>query len=252
VEHNKPKRRELERLRATRDAYLRDRHHLLEPFLGDNDYFERKTKKEKKKAATAATATATAAEAISPLDTGAAAGTGSGTGTGEEAEHKNDEEAADGLVSLAQPLPSSSFSTSSSSSSVITSASAGAIGTHGDAANGAVDNAIVALTTVAAFSATPKIDESVIHDSSSSSSSSNVNGDANGHANVKEAVVIETEVVDTVEAEAVEAEALPVELQVSYAMRGVPIVPQPKILKADLHEHQVRRKEGRKREAAVA
>ena len=51
VETNKPKRKELERLRNRRDTYLLQRHDLLSPFLGENDYFDRKQKRETKKKA---------------------------------------------------------------------------------------------------------------------------------------------------------------------------------------------------------
>ena len=49
AESNKPRRRDMERLRERRDAYLLKKYDLLKFFLSDNDYFRRKERRDREK-----------------------------------------------------------------------------------------------------------------------------------------------------------------------------------------------------------
>lgn len=69
-------------------------------------------------------------------------------------------------------------------------------------------------------------DSGVAHNGSAPLSSNSVNGEEGGH--------------DEDDDGDEDVSAAPVELDVSYAMRGVPIVAQPPTLIAELHEHQVK------------
>jgi hypothetical protein len=202
AETNRPRRRDMERLKERRDEFLEGKKELLLHFLTDNDYFKKKEKREKKGI--------------------------------EKEEKKKKEEAAQVLKALEEaastPCDNGSSSMNDAASAIVALCRADAPIGHSDEAGegneesaATITQSVVSSESAAAPAAVKgltwcsSVDKE--KDSAPSSSSAKV-------AEGKE----EGDDEDTSE---------PVELEVSYAMRGVPLVAQPPTLIAELHEHQV-------------
>lgn len=191
----------MERLKERRDEFLEGKKDLLLHFLTDNDYFKKKEKREKKGI--------------------------------EKEEKKKREEAAQALKALEEaasaPCDNGSSSMNDAASAIVALCRADAPSGNSDEAGGDVESAapvtqsVESSESVAAPVAVKGITwcSSVDKEKDSAPSSSSTK-----EAEVKD----EGDDEDTSE---------PVELEVSYAMRGVPLVAQPPTLIAELHEHQV-------------
>ena len=191
----------MERLKERRDEFLEGKKDLLLHFLTDNDYFKKKEKREKKGI--------------------------------EKEEKKKREEAAQALKALEEaasaPCDNGSSSMNDAASAIVALCRADAPSGNNDETGGDVESAapvtqsvessesVAAPVAVKGITWCSSIDKE--KDSAPSSSSTK-------EAEVKD----EGDDEDTSE---------PVELEVSYAMRGVPLVAQPPTLIAELHEHQV-------------
>ena len=193
----------MERLKERRDEFLEGKKDLLLHFLTDNDYFKKKEKREKKGI--------------------------------EKEEKKKKEEAALALKAIenaaAAPCDNGISGMNDAASAIVALCRVDAFSGNGEEvgeeavdAAAVVTHSVVPTESVAGPTAVKGISwcSSIDKDSAPSSSSANVpevKGEGEGDEE------------DTSE---------PVELQVSYAMRGVPLVAQPPTLIAELHEHQVR------------
>ena len=194
----------MERLKERRDEFLEGKKELLLHFLPDNDYFKKKEKREKRVI---------------------------------EKDKKMKEEA----VSLA-------FNTAQVGYTITI-----------DNSGSSVDDAAKLIASLSGCESAPIIDTDAVkngdpqtdipHQSveevesgGATSSSRSVNWDCKSPVEVQAHSSVDDDVkegmVDEEDADA-DASAEPVELQVSYAMRGVPLVAQPPTLIAELHDHQV-------------
>lgn len=196
----------MERLKERRDEFLEGKRELLLHFLPDNDYFMKKEKREKR---------------------------------GIEKEKKMKEEAVALALNTAHADNTSAKDHSSNSidnaaksnvalrgfeSTLTMNAAAGEDG-DGDAQTGVAHKSVKTLE----LEGTTSSSKSVSWDQKSPA-------DPQSHLSSLKGV---TEVIDDEEDADGDAYNEPVELQVSYAMRGVPLVAQPPTLIAELHEHQV-------------
>ena len=192
----------MERLKERRDEFLEGKRELLLHFLPDNDYFKKKEKREKR---------------------------------GIEKEKKMKEEAVALALNTAHAGNPLAIDNSSSSiddavrsivglsgyeSTLIVNAGSGKDGEpHTDKAHQSVETTESRGTTSSSKSVT--WDHKFFVEAEANSSKLN---------DVREGIEDEEDADSSTE---------PVELQVSYAMRGVPLVAQPPTLIAELHEHQV-------------
>ena len=194
----------MERLKERRDKFLEGKRELLLHFLPDNDYFMKKEKREKrgieKEKKMKEEAVALALNTAHADNTTASDHSGSSI-----------DDAAKSIVAL-----------SGCESTMTINAAAGE---DGDAETDVAHKSVKTMESEGTTSSSKSVswDQKSLADSQSQLSS--VKG-----------VIEGTEDEEDADADAGNE---PVELQVSYAMRGVPIVAQPPTLIAELHEHQV-------------
>ena len=192
----------MERLKERRDEFLEGKRELLLHFLPDNDYFKKKEKREKRVI---------------------------------EKDKKMKEEA----VSLA-------FNTAQVGYTITI-----------DNSGRSVDDAAQLIASLSGCESAPIIDTDavengdpqtdiahqsveIVESGGATSSSKSVNWDCKSPVEVQAHSSADDDVKEAmVDEEDADAGAEPVELQVSYAMRGVPLVAQPPTLIAELHDHQV-------------
>ena len=196
----------MERLKERRDEFLEGKKELLLHFLPDNDYFMKKEKREKrgiekeKKMKEEAVALA--------LNTAHADNT-----TVKEHSSSSIDDAAKSIVALSE-----------FESTRTIDAAAGKDG-DGDAQTGVAHKSVKTIESEGTTSSSKSVSWDKMSLANTQSQSSIVKG--------------VTEGIDDEEDADGDACNEPVELQVSYAMRGVPLVAQPATLIAELHEHQV-------------
>lgn len=195
----------MERLKERRDEFLEGKKDLLLHFLTDNDYFKKKEKREKKGI--------------------------------EKEEKKKKEEAAQALKALeeAAPAPCDNGSSSMNDAASAIVALCRAVEPYGESEEAGVREgeeesaATVTQSVSSEPSAEPVTAKALTWCSSVDKDKDKESAPSSSSAKVAEGQE-EGEDEDTSE---------PVELEVSYAMRGVPLVAQPPTLIAELHEHQV-------------
>jgi hypothetical protein len=214
----------MEHLHNLRDEFLERKKDLLIHFLNDNDYFKKKEKREVKKVE----------KEGKKMEVVAAAETSSSLPSVDTIVSSSSSLLNDSAV-----LSSNIINTASSSNSA--SSVADALVVEGQSSNGEI--AGIAMQSVEKIIPAP--DSSLIihsneklENGNNSSIVDSMDGKTNGFIKHTDE---DGEIQNASESSAVEEEDSnvdPPELQVSYAMRNVPIIKQPKTLIADLHEHQ--------------
>lgn len=234
AETNRPRRRDMERLKERRDEFLEKKKDLLLHFLTDNDYFKKKEKREKK---------------------------------GIEKEERKKKEAfsaaAAGIIATEDingTSNSSLFSGDNAMNNLNDAASAMAAlcdiaASDGDACRDTgVDGEVVSLSKLVTDVSEASKDVNDDNSALISSHAKHISWDGPIEEvrviPISELPLYSSEVILKDEKKTVtetvgedddqeDSNIEPMELQVSYAMRGVPLVPQPPTLIAELHEHQV-------------
>lgn len=196
----------MERLKERRDEFLEGKRELLLHFLPDNDYFMKKEKREKR-----------GIEKEKKMKEEAVA-------LALNAAHADNTTASDHSSSSIDDAAKSIVALSGCESTLTVNAAAGEEG-DGDAQAGVAHKSVKTMESEGTSSSSKSVswDQKSLADSQTQLSS--VKG-----------VIEGTEDEEDADADAGNE---PVELQVSYAMRGVPLVAQPPTLIAELHEHQV-------------
>lgn len=251
----------MERLRERRDKYLLNKYDLLRHFLSDNDYFKRKEKKVQQRRL----------EGTKGGIDGCSAGVKEDVeATVHQDSHPSDLVGVGGIGGgdqLAGKVETSvGVSAQSNATSVEYQVAASALASLVDAVAGA-NSGTSSSVVVPCFGHSQselKVSENVSFDDELTRA---VNEHVSISAGVPVVLFAQTGIADT-EGEKQDSEQLregkddkvgddgvneqeedeeedpaideiPLELQVSYAMRDVPLVSQPPTLKAELHEHQV-------------
>ena len=216
AESNRPRRRDMERLKERRDSYLDSKKELLIHFLNDNDYFKKKEKREKKslekvekKKKEEAAVVALEVLKETTIDNG----------------ENNLENTTAAIASLSAGTSSVSQEHSLGSEEHSVGSQEHSSSSSSGRATAPVESSVVSEVKVDTGGESVKCvswDSGVAQNGTAPSSSHATNGEDGGHDDDEDVT------------------AAPIELDVSYAMRGVPIVAQPPTLIAELHDHQVR------------
>ena len=225
AETNRPRRRDMERLKERRDEFLEKKKDLLLHFLTDNDYFKKKEKREKK---------GMEKEERKKKDAISAAAANSSLFNGDNAiSNLNDAASAmAALCSIASSDDDACRQTGVDGEVVLLSKLVTDVSEVSREVN---DNNSVLISSYTKHVSWDGPIEEVCDIPISESPLSSLN-----HSEVivknEEKTFPETVGEDD---DQEDSNIEPLELQVSYAMRGVPLVPQPPTLIAELHEHQV-------------
>jgi hypothetical protein len=217
----------MERLKERRDDYLEEKKDLLMHFLTDNDYFKKKEKREKKGIE----------KKKKKEEEEAVATTDSINGVIDEVIEDSGVIEDNGMIEAAAALVGASAVWGSSSSAIVGPACSTDDMSAADALLSAGQSSIVTAEAVSV------LDQAAIQLETEPGLVPEITadiGDDKPTSDEKLEEEVKLEEIIELEEEEEEEEVIEPGEQVSYAMRNVPLVPQPPTLIAELHEHQVR------------